>query len=153
MKYSKCKMANCETGIPKLEHSKFEVIQQNIEDISARSQIGNKHFWTQTTVQIQGRDYKEQWLGVFFMLFIRKQMSNAMFWVTSSRKHNQTGKCRSALSSGFEIWIKVVCAMEASVSSTLLLLLEGICFVFHWDTAKLLSAINLQWVFLGKWKT
>jgi len=38
MKYFKCKMAHLEAGIPTLESNKSEVIQQNIKDISARSQ-------------------------------------------------------------------------------------------------------------------
>lgn len=65
-----------------------------------------------------------------------------MFWLTSLRKkYNEVWKLRPTL---FELWIKVVCAAEASVSSAQFLLLEGICFAFHRTTAKLLSAINLQ---------
>ena len=50
MKYFKCKMAHLETGIQTLGCSKSEVIQQNIEDISARSQN-----WEQTFLNTDNR--------------------------------------------------------------------------------------------------
>lgn len=43
-------MAHLETGIPKLERNKSEVIQQNVEDISARSQN-----WEQTFLNRENR--------------------------------------------------------------------------------------------------
>lgn len=80
-------------------------------------------------------------------------MPNTMCWITPLRKERKPSlerKPRSTLSSVFEIRIKVVCATEASVSSAPFLLLEGICFVFHWDYCKIAFSYKFTVTFFSE---